>query len=94
MKMSILLLIFLSSQVMAQGAEIKVSVKGMVCGFCAQGIIKKFQAEPSVAKVAVSLEKKRVTLDLKEGQNISDSQIEEILRNAGYNVDNVDRSAK
>lgn len=48
-------------------AEIKVSVKGMVCGVCAQGIEKKFKAEPAVQKVEVSLENKLVTLDLKDG---------------------------
>ena len=75
----------------AAGKEIKVSVKGMVCGFCAQGITKKFKAEAAVEKVDVSLEKKLVTLDLKDGQDLADSKIESILKDSGYNVEKIER---
>lgn len=78
----------------AAGKEIKVSVKGMVCAFCAQGITKKFKAEPAVAKIDVSLEKKLVTIDLKDGQDIEDKKIETLLTESGYNVEEIDRSEK
>jgi mercuric ion binding protein len=74
--------------------EAKVSVKGMVCAFCAQGITKKFKAEPAVAKVDVSLEKKLVTIDFKDGQDIDDQKIETILTESGYNIEKIDRSGK
>ena len=75
----------------AAGKEIKVSVKGMVCGFCAQGIEKKFKAEPAVQKVDVSLETKLVTIDLKDGKEIENGRIEKILKDAGYNVEKIER---
>jgi copper chaperone CopZ len=78
----------------AAGTEVKVSVKGMVCAFCAQGITKKFKAEPAVEKVDVSLEKKLVTIDLKNGQNIEDKKIESILTDSGYNIEKIERSGK
>ena len=71
--------------------EIKVSVKGMVCAFCAQGITKKFKAEPSVAKVDVSLEKKLVSIELKKGEDLSDDKISQILKDSGYSVDRIER---
>lgn len=84
----------LSLPVFASSKEIKVSVKGMVCGFCAQGITKKFKAESAVDKVDVSLEKKLVTIDLKTNQDLTDSRIETILKDSGYNVEKIDREGK
>jgi copper chaperone CopZ len=85
-------LLLSSASAFAAGQEIKVAVKGMVCGFCAQGIEKKFSAEPSVEKVKVSLSDKQVTLTLKDGQGISDDLIKKILSDAGYNVEKVERN--
>lgn len=74
---------FLSSFALA-GEELKVGVKGMVCAFCAQGIEKKFKAEPSVEKIQVSLENKFVKLSFKDGQRLSNEKITEILKDSGY----------
>lgn len=79
---------------LAAGKEIKVSVKGMVCGFCAQGITKKFKAESAVEKVDVSLEKRLVTINLKESKELKDSRIEDLLKESGYTVEKIDRGAK
>jgi periplasmic mercuric ion binding protein len=75
----------------AAGQEISVAVKGMVCGFCAQGIEKKFKAEDSVDKVDVSLKYKQVKLTLNDGKDLSDETIKEILTDSGYNVEKVER---
>jgi copper chaperone CopZ len=79
----IVLSLFASLRAFA-GEEIQVGVKGMVCAFCAQGIEKKFKAEPSVEKVKVSLENKLVKLNLKDGQKLSKDRITEILKDSGY----------
>lgn len=84
----------LSMTAFAVEKEVKVSVKGMVCAFCAQGITKKLKAEPAIAKVDVSLEKKLVTIDLKDGQDIEDKKIEAILTESGYNIEKIDRAGK
>ena len=76
----------------AAGKEITATVNGMVCGFCAQGIKKKFSAEAAVEKVDVSLEKKTVKIDLKDGQDLDDKRVEELLKEAGYNVGKISRN--
>jgi mercuric ion binding protein len=85
---------FLSTISFAGPMTVKVSVKGMVCGFCAQGITKKFNAEASVSKVDVSLENKLVTIDLKDGQELADNKIEGILKDSGYTVEKIERTEK
>ena len=75
--------IFVSTFAIA-GEELTVGVKGMVCAFCAQGIEKKFSAQPEVEKIQVSLEKKFVKINFKDGQSLSSDKIKEILKDAGY----------
>lgn len=88
------LLLALSSVTFAVEKNITVNVKGMVCAFCAQGITKKFNSEPTISKVDVSLEKKIVKLSTKEGQDIPDSKIEIILKDSGFTVEKINRDAK
>lgn len=77
----------------AYAAEtINVGVKGMVCSFCAHGLTKKFGAEPAVEKVDVSLEKRNIRLDLKEGRDLTDDKIKEIVKDAGYNITRIERN--
>jgi periplasmic mercuric ion binding protein len=87
-KIAIVLLLFSFS---AFAKDIHISVKGMVCGFCAQGIEKKFKAMPEVDKVEVSLEKKTVFVKTKENKDISDETIKQVLSDAGYNVGEIKR---
>lgn len=75
----------------ASAKEVSVTVKGMVCGFCAQGIEKKLKALLAVESVEVSLEKKIVKIKTKENQTITDQQIDGILKESGYNVEKIDR---
>lgn len=76
----------------AQAKPITVQVKGMVCAFCAQGIEKKFKALPEISNVHVSLETKLVSLDTKEGKDVSDEQIKAIVTEAGYEMVKVERA--
>jgi len=71
--------------------EAKIEVNGMVCGFCAQGITKKFKAEREVATVDVKLEEKAVTLKFKEGEELSNEKITQTLKDAGYTVEKIER---
>jgi copper chaperone CopZ len=75
----------------ASATKIEVGVDGMVCGFCAQGITKKFKKNDDVESVKVDLESKKVSLVLKDGKNLSDNQITETLKNAGYSVSKIER---
>lgn len=71
--------------------EVKVKVKGLVCAFCARNIEKSFLKNASVEKVKANLDTKIVTIDLKEGQQISDETVKEIITDAGYNVVKIER---
>jgi copper chaperone CopZ len=76
----------------SQAKPITVQVKGMVCGFCAQGIEKKFKALPEIGKVNVDLETKLVSLDTKDGQAVPDDEIKKIISDAGYDVVKIERA--
>lgn len=78
--------------ILAQAKPITIQVKGMVCAFCAQGIEKKFKALPEVEKVHVSLETKLVSVDSKEGKDVTDDQIKKIVTDSGYEVLKIERS--
>lgn len=93
-KIILLIALMLPAASFAGGKEIKVSVKGMVCGFCAQGITKKLKAESSVEKIDVSLEKKLVTINLKEGQDLANERIDALLKESGYNIEKIDRAGQ
>ena len=76
----------------AHAASATIQVKGMVCAFCAQGIEKKFKALPETAKVKVSLETKLVSLDFKDGKDVSNETITKIINDAGYDVLKIERT--
>lgn len=83
--------LLIATQAFATGKEISATVNGMVCGFCAQGITKKFSAEPAVEKIDVSLEKKIVTIKLKEGKELDDKTVQDLLKDSGYTVESIAR---
>lgn len=83
-KLILLSVMILSTSLAFAGEELKVNVKGMVCAFCAQGIEKKFTAQPEVAKVEVSLANKFVKLNFKDGKRLPNEKVAEILKDAGY----------
>ncbi len=88
----LLVSLLLSSPVaLATGKVVQIAVKGMVCGFCAQGVGKLFKAEPGVESADVSLEKKSVRLVLKDDRYITDARIEAILKDAGYTAEKIER---
>lgn len=91
MKKIFLAIIVLSFSISIFAKDITISVKGMVCGFCAQGIEKKFKALPSIDTIQVSLEKKTVLLKTKENQDVTNDVINQILTDSGYNVEEIKR---
>ncbi len=85
----IAILVFTTS--LAFGKELKVTVNGMVCSFCAQGIHKKLTAQEAVKSVDVNLKEHLVKVDLKEGKDLDDKTITQILTDAGYSVSKIER---
>ena len=70
---------------------IKAGVNGMVCSFCAQGIVAHFKKHPAVSQVHVDLTRKRVILEEKKGASISDLEITDFIRNSGFDPQKVER---
>ena len=75
----------------AYAKSIIVDVNGLVCEFCAVTIEKSFKKKQEVQAVKVDLESKKVTIDLKDNQQLSDSDVKHIIVNNGYNVTKIAR---
>ena len=73
-------------------ATIEMTVNGLVCAFCAQGIEKKLRKFPATAEVLVSLEHRLVAVALKDGQDIPDEDLRNALTAAGYSVKSIART--
>jgi copper chaperone CopZ len=71
---------------------IEMTVNGLVCAFCAQGIEKKLKKFPATVEVIVNLEHRLVAVALKDGQDISDADLRKALTDAGYTVKSISRS--
>jgi len=84
------LLVLLPSFAFAE--EINVTVKGMVCSFCAQGIKKTFSKVDGVKSVNVDLEKKIVKLSVDDAKTLSDEIIKSTINDAGYEVLSIERA--
>jgi copper chaperone CopZ len=76
----------------SNAATIEMTVNGLVCAFCAQGIEKNLKKFPATAEVLVSLEHRLVAVSLKDGQDISDADLRKALTDAGYTVKEISRS--
>lgn len=68
--------------------ELELEINGMVCAFCAQGIERSLKRDPAVKDVKVDLGEMRVDVSLHEGQELSKSRANEIVRSSGYELRN------
>jgi copper chaperone CopZ len=71
---------------------IRVTVNGMVCGFCATAIEKTFKRQGEVKAVHVDLEKRLVTVETQIGQTLDDAKFKKLMTNTGYSVVSIDRA--
>ena len=76
----------------AHAATIEMTVNGLVCGFCAQGIEKTLRKKPATADVLVSLENRLVAVELDAGTDIADETLRTAITEAGYTVVAIKRS--
>jgi copper chaperone CopZ len=70
---------------------VKTTVDGMVCSFCAQGVVAHFKKHPSVSNVHVDLTRKLVILEEKKGATIKDEEITEFIKKSGFEPKKVER---
>jgi copper chaperone CopZ len=86
------MLMMLAVAASGSAATIEMTVNGLVCAFCAQGIEKKLKKFPATAEVVVNLEHRLVAVSLKDGQDIADADLRKALTGAGYTVKSIDRT--
>ena len=65
---------------------VKVTVNGMVCSFCTQGIEKRLSKMGATKDVLVDLKKKTVAVEAKDGQTLDAKAISAEIVDAGYDV--------
>ncbi len=73
---------------------IEMTVNGLVCGFCAQGIEKTLRKNAATEEVIVSLEHRLVAIATKPGADISDEILRKALIDAGYDVKVIVRTGR
>lgn len=67
-------------------ASMKVTVNGMVCSFCAQGIEKSISKMDETKVVFVDLKNKVVIVEAKEGKTLNEKLISQEIKDSGYDV--------
>jgi copper chaperone CopZ len=77
-----------------QAATIELTVNGLVCGFCAQGIEKTLRRNAATADVLVSLENRLVAIATKPDTDIPDDVLRKALQDAGYDVKAITRTER
>ena len=70
--------------------SIHAEVKGMVCAFCAKGINKKLRELESTQDVWVDLKSRIVVVELKDQKTMSLEAFTKLIKDAGYDVANVE----
>ena len=69
----------------------RISVNGMVCSFCVQGIEKRLKAIAGIEAVRIDLSKGMVEVTARSGVSLDAATLKKTLRDAGYDVRRIDR---
>lgn len=88
--LTVLAFSFLSFAAHAETA--KITVHGMVCDFCAQGIEKSFNKLDAVDKTIVDLDNMLVTVKTKDGQTLDDATIQNVIKDNGFDTVKIERT--
>ena len=78
-----------SKHQITERSDITVGLKGLVCDFCTLALNKTFKRHKAVASTHVDLDNKLLSVELNEGQTLSDKDIIKMVKNAGYTVTNI-----
>ncbi len=71
----------------------RLTVNGMVCAFCAQGIERRLLALPQTKAVYVNLARKVVAVEAREGQVFDEAQLRSEIVDAGFTVVKLEASS-
>ena len=74
--------------------QIDIKVNGMVCDFCAQAVWKVFEEYNAVEKIDINLDTGVVSVALKDGQTLTDEELNKAIQYAGYDLVGITRHAQ
>jgi len=90
MKLTIFLCsLFFSWSVFA--SKIEVAVSGMTCGMCVESITKELKITEKAENIEVSLEKKMALFSEVKGKKMTDAEIKNAIKKAGYEATKIVR---
>ncbi len=89
MKIASVFLLLASFSVFA--SKVEVDVKGMTCGMCVEAITKELKSTDKTENVSVSLDDKKATFAEIKGKKISDHEVREAIKRAGYEATKITR---
>lgn len=72
-----------------KGEKITIQVDGLSCPFCAYGLEKKLKSIDGVKKIEIKVNDGLAILYLKEGAEITESQLRETVKKAGFTPRNI-----
>lgn len=78
------LLMLWSLAALAADTQYVMRVDGLACPYCAYGIEKKLKQIEGVEKIDVDLEKGLVTVDVREGVALTEPQMVQLFKDAGF----------
>jgi copper chaperone len=87
--MALFLALAFSATVLA--SKVEVEVNGMTCGMCIESITKELKSTEKTEEINVSLEKKMASFTEIKGKKISDSEIKNAIKKAGYEAGKITR---
>ena len=77
--------------VQAFAASVEVEVKGMTCGMCIEAITKELKSTQKAENISVSLEQKKARFTEIKDKKITDAEIKNAIRKAGYEATKIRR---
>jgi len=77
----------------ASSSNYRITVSGMVCSFCVQGVEKRLKAVPGIEAVRIDLSKGLVEVTARSGASLDTAALKQAVRDAGYDVRRIDRLA-
>ncbi len=78
------LLLLWSLSVLAAGTQYIMRVDGLACPYCAYGIEKKLNKIDGVESLEVDLNKGLVTVNVREGVELTEPQMVQLFNDAGF----------
>lgn len=79
-----LVLAFLLLSLQALASKVEVEVNGMNCGMCIESITKELKTTDKIENINVNIDDRRVSFDETKGKKISDGEIRNLIKKAGY----------